>query len=50
MFKKECAGFNLLKSKEVYAILDGDTSFRSDVLNEDVSPVSIGPKVGCDPQ
>ena len=46
MFKKEQAGFNLLKSKDVYAILDGDTSFRSDALDEEVSlPYQSGPKL-----
>lgn len=46
MFEKEQAGFNLLKSKDVYAILDGDTSFRSDALDEEVSlPYQSGPKL-----
>lgn len=46
MFEKEQAGFNLLKSKDVYAILDGDTSFRSDTLDEEVSlPYQSGPKL-----
>lgn len=46
MFGKEQAGFNLLKSKDVYAILDGDTSFRSDALDEEVSlPYQSGPKL-----
>lgn len=46
MFEKDQAGFNLLKSKDVYAILDGDTSFRSDALDEEVSlPYQSGPKL-----
>ena len=46
MFEKEQAGFNFLKSKDVYAILDGDTSFRSDALDEEVSlPYQSGPKL-----
>ena len=46
MFEKEQAGFNFLKSKDVYAILDGYTSFRSDALDEEVSlPYQSGPKL-----
>lgn len=44
MLKSEQVGFNLLKTKEVYAILDGDKSFGSDALDEDVSlPYQSGP-------
>ena len=44
MLKSEQVGFNLLKTKDVYAILDGDKSFRSDALDEDVSlPYQSGP-------
>lgn len=44
MLKSEQAGFNLLKTKDVYAILDGDKSFRSDALDEDISlPYQSGP-------
>lgn len=35
MLKSEQVGFNLLKTKDVYAILDGDKSFRSDALDEE---------------
>lgn len=46
MLKIEQVGFNLLKIKDVYAILDGDKSFRSDALDEDVSlPYQSGPMV-----